>query len=327
MKKFAMMTLAAGLMSGAAYGQTAPTPSQWDPHAVTPGSPVTAAHPFQVMSASGATCENGATPLTTAWGGGTSVFSGMGTSAPNNLPSVFRVSSNTTVATLGIALNTSLVAMHPSADPSVPCAVIRFVAPVDGGQNGAAFDTVMLEGSVKWIKPLDPNVPVLKCTKNGSNVTTLDLSTGQPGWALQLPGNTPGALAPMPNMVPSPWSAVPGAQWVGPQGATQAAGAYVYETKVSVLQCANNRPAKLKAQFRADNVGKLELIDPSGNVVTAMNQAGTPNYGFLPASLSPASAPGLYTWNVPATGVYTVRMTVHNSAGPTGVAANVILSR
>lgn len=114
---------------------------------------------------------------------------------------------------------------------------------------------------------------------------------------------------------------------MGPQGAPSNTGTYVYETKVRVLQCPKGAPAKLTAQFRADNRGTLTLLDPGGTAIASMNQAGTPNYGFLPASLSPAGAPGVHTWVAPSNGVYTLRLSVDNSGGPTGVAANVVFSR
>lgn len=171
------------------------------------------------------------------------------------------------------------------------------------------------------------SLPVLSCSQSQNNPASVNLSTGQPGWTLKLPNGSASAIVPTPTMVPSPWTAVPGAQWVGPQGAPNIPGTYVYETQVKVLQCPNGRPAKLTAQFRADNRGTLNLVDPSGSPVATMNQTGTPNYGFLPASLSPASSPGVYSWTALANGIYTIRMTVQNSGGPTGVAANVMLTR
>ena len=170
-------------------------------------------------------------------------------------------------------------------------------------------------------------MPVLNCAKVQGNPVSVNLSTGQPGWTLKLPNGNASAIALTPSMVPSPWTAVPGAQWVGPQGAPQTPGAYVYETRVRVLKCPNGQAAKLTAQFRADNVGTLTLINPAGAVIATMNQAGTANYGFLPASLSPAGGPGFHGWTASANGIYTIRMAVQNSDGPTGVAASIVLSR
>lgn len=192
---------------------------------------------------------------------------------------------------------------------------VRGDAAVDAGGGGS---TATEGGS---------NLPVLNCSQSQNNPPLVNLSTGQPGWALTLPNGAAGSIVPTPSMVPSPWTAVPGAQWVGPQGAPQIPGTYVYETKVRVLKCPNGKPAKITAQFRADNRGTLSLIDPAGSAVTTMNQGGTPNYGFLPGSLSPSSAPGVHSWTASANGIYTVRMTVQNSGGPTGVAANVTLTR
>lgn len=170
-------------------------------------------------------------------------------------------------------------------------------------------------------------IQVLNCSQSAANPVTIDLSTGKPGWTLKLPSGAASAILPTPAMVPSPWTAVPGAQWVGPKGAPQLPGNYVYEVQVRVLKCPQGQPAKLTAQFRADNVGTLTLLDPAGAVIATMNQAGTPNYGFLPASLSPAGAPTTHAWAAPANGVYTIRMTVRNSGGPTGTAVNAVLTR
>lgn len=216
-----------------------------------------------------------------------------------------------------------------TTDAAVKPDVTTGLHPVEAG-SGTAVGTGGVVASQEG-RPVQGdngnNVPVLNCSQSQNNTPSLDLSTGQPGWTLKLPNGAVGVIVPTPNMVPSPWTAVPGAQWVGPQGAARTVGTFTYETRVRVLKCPNGNPAKLSVQFRADNLGTLTLIDPAGNTVTTMNQAGTPNYGFLPASLSPASPPGVYSWTPSANGIYTVRMTVQNIGGPTGVAANVILSR
>lgn len=213
--------------------------------------------------------------------------------------------------------------------------LIEFVLDAGGEPNGFYFDSTSIDMTVT--RRGDPgdgnggsggdNYPVLTCSQRQNSPASVNLSTGQSGWTLKLPSGVTSSIVPTPNMVPSPWTAVPGAQWVGPQGDPQASGNYVYETKVRVLKCPNGSPAKITAQFRADNRGTLTLLDPAGITLTTMNQAGTPNYGFLPGSLSPASAPGVHTWSASTNGIYTVRMTVQNSGGPTGLAANIVLSR
>lgn len=170
-------------------------------------------------------------------------------------------------------------------------------------------------------------IPVLNCSQSPNNPVSINLSSGQPGWTLKLPNGSASTIAPTPSMVPSPWTAVPGAQWVGPQGAPTTPGLFVYETKVRVLKCPNGQPAKITASFRADNIGTLTLLDPTGSPVTSMAQAGTANYGFLQASLSPSNGPGVHSWSAPINGIYTIRMTVQNSGGPTGMATNVVLTR
>lgn len=194
-------------------------------------------------------------------------------------------------------------------------------------QGPFRFDSTQISMVVTGREPAGENVPVLNCSQSAVNPASVNRSTGGAGWTLKLPSGMASNIVPTPGMVPSPWSAVPGAQWVGPQGAPQTAGVFTYETKVRVLKCPNGAPAKLTAQFRADNRGTLTLLDPSGAVIATMNQAGTPNYGFLPASLSPGGAPGVHTWTAPSNGIYTVRLTVQNSGGPTGVAANVVFTR
>lgn len=179
------------------------------------------------------------------------------------------------------------------------------------------------------------SLPVLNCSQSQNNPASVNLSSGQPGWTLKMPNGSGSAIVAATTMVPSPWTAVPGAQWVSPAPAptqpgvyvNQPSGDHVYETKVRILKCPKGEPAKLSAQFRADNRGTLTLIDPSGVIVKTMNQAGTPNYGFLQGSLSPAGAPGVHSWSPSANGIYTVRMTVQNSSGPSGMAANVVLTR
>jgi hypothetical protein len=205
----------------------------------------------------------------------------------------------------------------------------------DGGNNDPLgpfrFDSTSISMVVTGRPDTDGGngggIPVLSCSKSAANPATVDVSTGKPGWTLKLPNGAASAIVQTPSMVPSPWTAVPGAQWVGPQGAPTASGNYVYETRVRVLKCPNGEPARINAQFRADNRGTLSVIDPGGTPITTMNQAGTPNYGFLPASLSPSGAPGVHSWSAPVNGIYTIRLTVANSGGPTGVAANVVLTR
>ena len=110
---------------------------------------------------------------------------------------------------------------------------------------------------------------------------------------------------------------MPGAQWIGPAGAPQTAGTYTFQTRVRINPCPNGRPAQVSAAFRADNKATLSVG------TATINQAGTPNYGFLPASLSNGS----YTFPAGTSGVQTITITVNNIGGPTGLSAKIGVTR
>jgi hypothetical protein len=165
-----------------------------------------------------------------------------------------------------------------------------------------------------------PGLPTLNCSNSPVNPAALNLSTGTGGWGLTNPGGSAAALNSASNVA---WSAVSGGQWVGPGGTSAATGTWTYSRQVRILACPRGNPARLTVSYRADNVGTLRVRDSSNALVTMANQAGTPNYGFLPASLTNHS----YTFPVGASGVYTILFEVRNSSGPTGLSANVNLTR
>ena len=157
--------------------------------------------------------------------------------------------------------------------------------------------------------------PVLNCSQSQNNPPSLNLSTGQPGWSVVLPGGGTSSVVPAANVS---WSAVPGSAWVGPAGAPQTVGIYAYSTRVKINACPNGRAAMIDVVYRADNTGTL-LID--GAVV--QTQAGTPNYGFLPASQTVKT----FAFPVGTSGVHTITLRVQNTGSVTGVTAKVTASR
>ena len=166
--------------------------------------------------------------------------------------------------------------------------------------------------------PLPPagfndGVPVLNCSKSANNPPQVDLSTGQPGWTLVGPAGAVG-IVPAGNVS---WSAIGGAQWVGP--ATPATvGFYTYKTRVRLNACPRGQAAQIAVIYRADNIGTLFI-----NGVQAQAQAGTFNYGFLPASQTTKTV----VMPVGASGIQTIELRVQNTSGPTGLAANVQVTR
>lgn len=156
-------------------------------------------------------------------------------------------------------------------------------------------------------------IPVLNCSNSPNNPPMVDLSTGQPGWMLTTPSGSAG-IVPASNVS---WSAVPGAQWVGPS-TPAAVGTYIYKTRVKINSCPRGRPAQIAVTYRADNTGTLFV-----NGAQAQTQAGTPNYGFLPASQTTRTV----ILPVGASGIQTIELRVQNTSGPTGLSANIQVTR
>lgn len=158
-------------------------------------------------------------------------------------------------------------------------------------------------------------IPVLNCSQSPFNPPKINLSTGPSNWQLSLPGGTLGTIAPASNTA---WSAVPGATWVGPASAPSTTGVYTYRAKFKLTPCPRGLPAKITIAYRADNSANV-LID--GAVIKM--QSGTPNYGFLPGSLTTAT----HTFPIGTGGIHTIALQVTNSGGPTGVAASILVVR
>ncbi len=163
--------------------------------------------------------------------------------------------------------------------------------------------------------PIKPMFHTLACNKGTSMPSKVILSTSNPFWKLKLPSGSASAIVPAGNVS---WSAVPGAAWVGPAGAPTAVGDYTYTIKFNIAACPTKSKVSLAVQYRADNKGTLLV-----NGAVVKTQAGTNNYGFLPASLT------THTHNFPVgtTGVQTITLRVNNIGGPTGMAMNAVATR
>ena len=166
--------------------------------------------------------------------------------------------------------------------------------------------------------PLPPRntngaVAVLNCSNSANNPAHVDLSTGQPGWTLTGPSG-PAAIVLASNVA---WSAVAGAPWIGP-AAPAVIGVYTYKTQVRINPCPKGRAARIAVTYRADNIGTLFV-----GGVQHQAQLGTYNYGFLPASLTTKTV----VLPVGTSGIQTIELRVQNTGGPTGLAANVQVTR
>jgi hypothetical protein len=162
-------------------------------------------------------------------------------------------------------------------------------------------------------------LPVLPCCKCLGETTTTNLSTGAVPWTASLPGSpAQGGTALAANVA---WTTMlaPLAQWISPAGNPQTVGVYNYQTQFDARRCSIQSEIVVTGKFLADNSATL-LID--GNKV--ISSQGTPNYGFLPGSLTP------FSYVIPAgsaAGIHTVTVQATNSSGPTGIVVQLTATR
>jgi len=151
--------------------------------------------------------------------------------------------------------------------------------------------------------PRAVTLPCCRCLDGKS--TSVDVSTGTAAWNVAFGSATPQPVVPASNVS---WTPVPPGKWVGPSG-NAAVGDYTYTMPFQVPKCVIPMQVTISGKFAADNSGKLYI---DGNFVKASQ--GTPNYGFLPGSVTP------FTWTgVLTPGAHAINMVVTNSSGPTGV--------
>lgn len=148
------------------------------------------------------------------------------------------------------------------------------------------------------------SLPCCRCIDGG--VATISINTGAAPWGVNWP-----SVFGYPAVVPAAnaaWAPVPPAQWVGPAGAPTAAGDYVYQLQFQVPQCVIPARITIAGRFAADN-GATLFIDAN----QVRSSAGTPNYGFLPGSVTSFSAPVPPT----PTGLHSIRLVVSNTSNVT----------
>jgi len=146
-------------------------------------------------------------------------------------------------------------------------------------------------------------VPCCRCLDGSQQRVNLDTRTAP--WRVSGPAVVGLPLAVAATNVS--WAPVPPAGWVGPPGNPTAVGDYTYAIRVFVPRCVIPARVMLSGRFGADNSARVFL---DGNQIATSQ--GTPNYGFLPGSITPFSAqvgPGLHT----------IRVIVRNIGGPTGM--------
>jgi hypothetical protein len=161
-------------------------------------------------------------------------------------------------------------------------------------------------------------VPCCRCIGGNS---TANVSTGQPNatWTVTQPGN-PAQTPTMPvSNVAWTTTAIPGRAWISPQGNPTTVGTFDYSTTIDVRNCIIGSTVTISGRFLADNRGTV-LVD--GREV-GVSSLGTPNYGFLPGSVTPFSV----TLPAGSTGLHTITLRAQNSGGPTGILVEMTVTR
>lgn len=156
---------------------------------------------------------------------------------------------------------------------------------------------------------------ILPCCNCLNEVKTAGFNTGNAVWTVKLPS---AAIVGTSNASNAAWTTttIPAATWISPAGNPQTQGNYVYQTTVDTRNCTLGSTVTISGRFLADNVGSV-LVDGKPIV----SSAGTPNYGFLPGSLTS------FSYTAPSGGVHTITINAYNAGGPTGIIAEVTATR
>jgi hypothetical protein len=149
-------------------------------------------------------------------------------------------------------------------------------------------------------------VPCCRCV--GGSQQRININTRLAHWKVSMPGSS--TFQPVVPAGNPAWTPLPPAGWVGPPGNPTAVGDYTYRLVIYVPRCVVPFQAQVTGRFAADNGAQVSL---NGHPIAASQ--GTPNYGFLPGSVTPFSF-------FLGSGTYTLTFVVHNSGGPTGLIVN-----
>ena len=166
-----------------------------------------------------------------------------------------------------------------------------------------------------------PKRAVLPCCKCLGDSTSVNLSTGANGvtWTAAVP-NSSAQNATATSANPA-WTTMlaPMAQWISPSGNPTTTGVYTYQTQFDARNCTVPSDITISGKFLADNSAVLLVDDKK-----VASSVGTPNYGFLPGSLTS------FSYTIPASaaaGVHTVTVQAQNSSGPTGIVVQLTATR
>lgn len=166
----------------------------------------------------------------------------------------------------------------------------------------------------------DRSVTTVPCCRCIGEATRANVSTGSSGavWTVTGPGSTAAAGTVPASNVAWTTTVIPGAGWISPVGSPSAVGTYSYQTRIDLRNCVIPSNVTISGRFLADNRGTLFV-----NGREVVSSAGTPNYGFLPGSLT------TFNYALPAgtNGIVTIELRAQNSGGPTGIQAEVTVTR
>lgn len=164
----------------------------------------------------------------------------------------------------------------------------------------------------------------LPCCGTGGAGQPVNISTRTGPWRVTLPNLTSSqAAVPASNVAWVPpsdphFSVIVPVDWVGPPGQWDAEGDYRYEVRFDAPVCRTRRgqPAMVRSitvsgVFASDDRAAV-FFGPS--TIPVVSQPASPP-GFHPGAVTPFTV----TIPAPASGIYTLRVDVHNDGGPTGL--------
>jgi hypothetical protein len=177
--------------------------------------------------------------------------------------------------------------------------------------SGPAFPSSAQERA--GVRPPPPprsiQLPCCRCVDGKK--TSINVSTGAVPWNVAFGTGTPQSAGLVSNVS---WTPVPPGKWIGP--GSEVPGNYTYQMPFQVPNCVIPMQVTISGQFAADNTASL-YVDT--NFVKSLQ--GTPNYGFLPGSVTPFNWSGTL-----APGTHNIKVVVTNSDGPTGLVVAATLT-
>ena len=164
----------------------------------------------------------------------------------------------------------------------------------------------------------------LPCCGGSGAGQPVNISTRTAPWRVTVPNaSSSQAVDPASNVAWVPPSDTHFSQfipvdWVGPPGQWDAEGDYRYEVRFDAPVCRPRRGQQLMVRsvtvsgvFASDN--RAALFFGTSTIPVATQPATPP--GFHPGAVTPFTL----TIQAPASGIYTLRVDVHNNEGPTGL--------